>query len=167
MSKVTPIPAPLSRSVEVVMYVSGILCLLSAATIFLGSLSAAGGSLHGLSLGTTFIMSFQVGLGGCLLTMPGRLHQGREELLAKQRASSEMDDPARIEVRPPPPDLVLISILCGGLSIISWPILFAPAGIVCGILAVAKGHFKGLIGVVLGLVGLAGFVFLMIYLADK
>ena len=167
MSKATPIPAPLSRSVEIVMYVSGVLCLLNAATTFLESLSATGGSRHGLSLGTTFIVSFQAGLGGCMLTMPGRLRQGREELLAKRRASSEQDDPGQIEVRPPPSDLVVISILWGALSIISWPVLFAPAGIVCGILAAAKGHLKGLIGVILGLVGLAGFVLLMIYLADK
>ncbi|HEY7314403.1 MAG TPA: hypothetical protein VH643_33960 [Gemmataceae bacterium] len=167
MSKATPIPAPLSRSAEIVMVVSGVLCLLNAATTFLVSLAAAGGSLHSLSLDTTFLVSFQAGLGGAMLTMPSRLRQGREELLAKPRASSEMDDPGQVEVRPPPSDLVVISILWGGLSIISWPMLFAPAAIVCGILAAAKGHLKGLIGVVLGLFGLAGFALLIIFLADK
>jgi hypothetical protein len=42
----------------------------------------------------------------------------------------------------------------GILSLIS--VVFGPAAVVCGIVALSRGHFKGLIGMVLGVGTLIG-----------
>ena len=50
--------------------------------------------------------------------------------------------------------MVFLSTMFGFLSLISVAVVFGPAAIVCGIVALSEGHLKGLIGMVLGVASL-------------
>jgi hypothetical protein len=84
----------------------------------------------------------------------------REKRLKEYQASVGPDSPPPVEL-PRSPDVVVLSGLFGTLALVSplvssllLVLLFGPLAIVFGVIALAQGHRKGLIGTVLGVVGL-------------
>ena len=55
--------------------------------------------------------------------------------------------------------LSILAMVFGGLAVLFLPILFGPAGIVCGAVATSKGDRLGKIGLIVAVVGMVlGFV---------
>ena len=55
--------------------------------------------------------------------------------------------------------LSILAIVFGGLAVLFMPILFGPAGIVCGAIGTSKGDRLGKVGLIVAVVGMiAGFV---------
>src|SRR5262249_47457746 len=97
-----------------------------------------------------------------LFRLPGVVDAARARLIAEREAAGP-EERENYEEAQPDPDLVAISILTGGLSIFFVPVLFAPAAIVTGVMAASSGHLKGLIGVLLGVLGLGVWIALLVY----
>jgi hypothetical protein len=149
MAKPITIPAPISSNVALAMRISGIVCLGAAA---IGAFAVLGG----LSVGGFWGAAYLPGLiGVSLLSMPGTLNKQRAKLLDKRAAAFEKGDPTYFIEKPSDPDPVRMSLLFGFLALVTVPILFGPAAVVTGAIALNQGHWKALIGVVLGVVGLA------------
>jgi uncharacterized membrane protein HdeD (DUF308 family) len=166
------IPAPISDAVQAAMYASG-------AVLILGGLLAAGLRFaatveSGASLPTYqmygVIFSFIVGFN--LFRMPRQVQEQRKKRSHDYRASAPPDAPPPVELSRPP-DAPSISILFGVLSLAAplvsamlTVVVFGPAAIVAGVVAVMQGHTKGLIGCLLGATGLTiwGLVFVFMFL---
>jgi hypothetical protein len=151
---VRTIPAPLSKTVQAAMYASGVVILLSGGLSGLVWLAGTQGPLRGGSPSVPLsgvVMSLV--MGAAMLSMPARIRQLREKCLQEYQASAPSGAPPPVEI-PRPPDVVFMGMMFGVLSLIS--VVFGPAAIVCGIIALARGHLKGLIGIVLGVVTLIG-----------
>jgi hypothetical protein len=164
MSTPKPIPPPLSPAVEAALYVSGALCLLGMLLSIWGRFALSAGDAvlghrSGLSLGPLYCQAL-IGLG--LLVMPSQQRRLREERLRAHRAAAGGDAPA--PELPRTPDSVLLGALFGLLSLLSLPFLFGPAAVVSGTVALTRGRLTGLIGLALGLAGLAGFAYLLSHL---
>ncbi len=108
-------------------------------------------------------------MGVNLLHMPQQMQQRREKRLKEYQASTPPGAPPPVEI-PRPPDAVFLSTLFGTLALVSplissllMVVLFGPAAVVCGIVALAQGHLKGLFGMVLGVVGLIAWGSLFLY----
>jgi hypothetical protein len=116
-----------------------------------------------MTLQTSMIM--QLMLGFMLLAVgPSAVAKQRAKLLAERDAAGP-DSKTRYEEAAPDPDIVWTSTMTGVLSLLSIPFLFGPAAIVSGGIAVSRGHGKGMLGVVLGFVGIVGWVVLLFVLA--
>jgi hypothetical protein len=165
MANPITIPAPISRNLALAMRISGIVCLGTAA---LGVVALLEGGLPVSGLSGFCSAAFLPGLiGVSLLSMPDKLNKQRAKLLDKRAAAFEKGDPTYFIEKPSDPDLVRMSLLFGILTLVTVPILFGPAAVVTGIIALNQGHWKALIGVVLGVVGFAvwGVVFYYLVLS--
>jgi hypothetical protein len=99
-------------------------------------------------------------LGFRMLTTPRRTEELREKRLEDYQTFAPPGALPTLEI-PRPPDMVFLSGMFGILSLTSplvssllLAMLFGPAALVCGVVALCQGHLKGLIGVVLGVAGL-------------
>jgi hypothetical protein len=156
---VLEIPAPLSKTVQTAMYASGVVCLLGAALaglVWLGTGGRAG-------FGGSFSTFLQLGIGVALLRSPSQIQQLREKRLKEYQEFAPPGAPPPVE-KSRGPDVVVLGGLFGLLSLVSVAVVFGPAAIVCGIVALAQGHLKGLIGMALGVAGLIGWGVVFVYL---
>lgn len=166
----TTIPAPMSSSVAVAMYASGVLLLLGGVmAVFIRLAQAHGPGVSGAGFSWYGIL-FSVMMAFGVMRMPQQTQQLREKRLKEYQKSAPPGAPPPVEL-PRLPDTVSVSILFGTLSLISplvssllLVLLFAPAAVVCGLVALTLGHFKGLIGVVLGIVSLIVWGLVFVYL---
>jgi uncharacterized protein (DUF983 family) len=158
----TVITAQMSPAVQTAMYVSGALLILGgilAVVVRLGDVPGPGGI--GISSFPLYAVVFSVMLGFRIITMPEQTSQLREKCLREYLASARPDSPPLVEM-PQPPDMVALSVMFGGLALFSplvsallLVILFGPAAVVFGVGALCQGHRKGLVGLVLGVLGLS------------
>jgi hypothetical protein len=162
----TTIPAPMSIAVQVALYVGGVVLILGGILPLL--LSAPGGS--GLSSFPLLSLFYSLVVGYRLLSMPWQRQQLREKRLKEYRTSALPDTPPPVEI-PPPPDMVVLSVLFGTLALMSplvsslLPVvLFGPPAVVCGVVALCQGHLKGLIGMGLGAAALTVWGALFVHL---
>jgi hypothetical protein len=98
--------------------------------------------------------------GFTILRTPGRVQELREKLFKEYQASAPLGAPPPVEL-PRDPDMVVLSVIVGLFSLgfplvapLLMGVLFGPAAVVWGVVALSQGHFKGLIGLVLGVVSL-------------
>src|SRR5262249_42518815 len=105
----------------------------------------------------------QLNVGAFVIQLPTSIDAQRAKMLAK-RESPTPDAKVEFEERKPDPDIVAISSITGFLSIVSMGFLFGPAAIISGGIAFSQGHKKGLIGAVLGIVGLTGWILAALFL---
>jgi hypothetical protein len=158
---VRTIPAPLSQTVQTAMYVSGVLCLLGGALAGLAWFSA--GERAGFA--ASFSTVLQLMMGVTVLRTPERMQQQRKKRLKDYQASAPPGAPPPVE-KPRPPDAVFLSTIFGILSLFSAgavAVLFGPAAVVCGMVALSQGHLKGLIGIGLGVVSLIVWGLVFVY----
>ena len=160
----TPYPtiaAPMSSTVQTAMYVSGVVFLLGGVLMGLVWLAAMQGAMRGGSPSVSPLgVFFSLLMGANLLRMPQQMQQRREKRLKEYQVLASVSPGATPPVEiPRPPDAVFLSTLFGTLSLLSplissllMVVLFGPAAVVCGIVALAQGHLKGLIGLLLGVV---------------
>jgi hypothetical protein len=153
--------APLSDTARMAMYISGALVILGGVLPALAHLTGlrGPGGIEAPSFPWYFVM-FSVLLGFQIFSMPWRTDQSREQRLKEYRASALPDTPPPVEV-PRPPDMVFLSVMFGILALTTpliasmlMAMLFGPPAVVCGLIALGQGHLKGLVGLVLGLLGL-------------
>jgi hypothetical protein len=143
------------------MYISGALLILGgilAILVRLADVRVPGGI--GASSFPLWSVLFSVLLGYRLISIPQQTDQLREKRLKQYQASALPDTPPPVEI-PRSPDMVFLSVMFGTLaltsplvSVLLLVILFGPAAVVCGVIALGQGHLKGLVGIVLGLLGL-------------
>jgi hypothetical protein len=163
------IPAPASVVVEVAMYAVGVVFILSGILAIGIRLAATQGPDGVRPAGYAPVSGFVVTIAGGIgiLSTPSRLRQFREERLQRYRESAAPGAPPPVEL-PKPTDMVFLSIFLGAMALAAplatsllTVVAFGPAAVVCGVIALTQGHLKGLIGLVLGVVGLIvwGFVF--------
>jgi hypothetical protein len=166
------IPAPLSGTVQAAMYVSGVLLILAAVLLTLIRLSATEGPGGRFSPSPSLTPAlFSVMCGFMILSTPQRNRQEREKRLKDYHAFAPPGAPPPVEM-PRPADMVALSGMFGALSLASplvssllLVVVFGPAAVVCGVVALAQGHLKGLIGMGLGIVSLIvwGLVFIFVF----
>jgi hypothetical protein len=160
-SPYTTIPAPMSITVRTGMYVSGVLLILGGIgplLVRLADVPAPGGI--GAPSFPLYLVFISIAAGWTVLNLPYQTHALREKRLKKHQASALPDTPPPVEL-PRTPDMVLLSELFGILALFS-PlyssllvlVALGPAAVVCGLIALCQGHVKGLIGLLLGVVGL-------------
>jgi len=153
------IPAPVPGTMRAAMYASGVVLILGGVLVVVLQLAATqepGGLRPTFPYGVIF--SFLVGFGA--FRMPHQIQQQREKRLQDYKASAPPDAPPPVEISQPP-EAVSISILFGTLSLVAplvsallTVVVFGPAALVSGGVAVMQGHAKGLIGILLGAAGL-------------
>jgi hypothetical protein len=166
------IPAPVSGTLQAAMYTCG-------AVLILGGLLAAGLQLAATQgpgpLRPTFhlygvIFSLMVGFN--MFRLPHQIQEHREKRWQDYKASAPPDAPPPVELSRAP-DAVSLSILFGTLSLAAplfssllTVVVFGPAALVSGAVAVAQGHAKGVVGLLLGAAGLTvwGLVFVFMIL---
>jgi DNA-directed RNA polymerase subunit RPC12/RpoP len=154
------IPASMSGAMQAAVYTSGVVLILAgvlAAVLWLAGMEGPGVprptfQLYGVLF--SFMMAFN------MFSWPQQDQQQREKRWQDYKASAPADAPPPVEMSRSP-DAVSISILFGALALTAplistllTVLVFGPAAIVCGVIALAQGHLKGLIGMVLGVVGL-------------
>jgi hypothetical protein len=153
------IPAPMSGAVKTGMYVSGVVLILGG-VLAVWLVGMQGGCLSAPELCGVI---WQVMIGVSLLRGPERTQQLREKRLKQYQASAPPGAPPLVEIPQPPgaTGAALLSGVFGALALMSplvsslvMVVLFGPAAIVCGIVALSHGHLKGLIGLVLGVVSM-------------
>jgi hypothetical protein len=175
-TRYTTIPAPLSSTVQTAMYASGVALIgagVQLAVLWLaamqgpGRMSGATYPLYGVFFSVMacatyplYGVFFSVMAGIRVLRMPQQAQQFREKRLKEYHASAPPGAPPAVEM-PRVPDMVFLSGLFGTLALAAplfssllMVVLFGPAGVVCGVVALSQGHLKGLIGLVLAVVGL-------------
>jgi hypothetical protein len=162
------VPASMSITMQVGMYAIGVLFILSgalAAVVRLSAMQGPGGWRVVEPALRAIVISVVVGSGA--LSLPHQMRKQREESLKEYQASAPPGAPPPVEM-PPPADMVFLCIMLGGMALTAplfssllTVVVFGPAAIVCGVIALAQGHLKGLIGMALGVVGLIvwGWVF--------
>jgi hypothetical protein len=148
MSKTITIPAPISTNLAIVMWISGILCILGTPLVLLSALSM--GSLSGLYCS----LFLPVMIGVRLIGMPTSINNNRAALLKKREAAVAAGDSTLYVEKPSDPDVVRMSVLFGVLAVVNMPILFGPAAVIAGGVGLVQGHPKSLIGIGLGTGGL-------------
>jgi hypothetical protein len=157
----TTIPAPMSITARTGMYVSGVLLILGGIgplLVRLADVPAPGGI--GAPSFPLYVVFFSIAAGWKVLSWPHQTKELREKRLKEHQASALPDAPPPVEL-PQPPDMVFLSLMFGLLALLSplfssllLAVAFGPLAIVCGVVALCQGHFKGLIGMVLGVAGL-------------
>jgi hypothetical protein len=158
-----PIPAALSGTVQTAMYASGGVLLsfgVLSGLLWLGD--APGASRGGFPRVPIYAVWYSLLVGVGLLSMPRQIQQQRDKRMKEHKASAPRGAPPPAEL-PRPPDSVFLSTMFGVLAMFSVAVVFGPAAIVCGIVAVTEGHLKGLIGTTLGLVGLIVWGLVFVY----
>jgi hypothetical protein len=103
---------------------------------------------------------FSVLAGLAIMRLPQQMEQEREKRLKEYHAAAPAGAAPPVEL-PPPPSAEFLSVIFGALALTSplfslllMVFLFGPAAVVCGVIALAQGHLKGLVGMVLGIVGM-------------
>jgi hypothetical protein len=157
MSATELIPAPLSPRFVAAVYVSGALAGLGAGLALLGQLSLQSPLLGGY--GHFSIAVFTQGFAAfTLLTLPSQVNNRRRELLARREAG---DASVTFVEMAPRSESVWLGVLFGMLGVVSFTVLFAPAAIVAGVVALANRHLGGLIGLGLGVGGVSLWLWLV------
>jgi hypothetical protein len=93
---------------------------------------------------------------GITLFSTSPVAQLREKMLAERDAAPPEKQEEYVEGQPRISDSAHISLMTGMLSFMAVPVVFGPAAIVSGVMAVSQGHRSGLVGMMLGLVGVVG-----------
>jgi hypothetical protein len=143
------------------MYASGLVLILGGILAALIQFSAMPGPGEiGFVRYPLYGLFFSVIIGVFFLRLPQQGREFREKRLQEYRAAAPPDAPLPVEI-PAPPDTVSMSLLFGVLALVAplassllTVMVFGPAAVVCGVVALSLGHLKGLIGMVLGIVGL-------------
>jgi len=156
------VPAPLSTALQAGMYAVGVVFILSGALAGLLGLAAMQGpaGMRPAGIAPLYGVVFTVIWGFSILNMPQRMRQAREGRLKAYQESAPPGGPPPVEL-PRPADMVVLCILLGAMALVAplgssllTEVVFGPAAVVCGAVAVAQGHLRGLIGLALGLVSL-------------
>jgi hypothetical protein len=121
-----------------------------------GDSTAIRGGVQGAMM-TQFI------LGVMMFAAPTTLEKQRTKLLA-EREAAPAETKSEYEEATAPPDIVLIGMLTGILSLFAVPFVFGPAAILLGVIATARGHLKGVVAVVLGIIGIAAWIAILMWL---
>jgi len=148
------IPAPESPTTMQARKICGIVCILGGVLCLFALLAVVGsaGRMDVSLLGAAAShMTFAV-----MLFSTSPVAQIREKRLAERDAAPAEEKEEYVEVPPRIADIAQISLLTGILSFVAVPVVFGPAAIVSGGMAVSQGHRSGLIGMILGLVGVVG-----------
>jgi hypothetical protein len=161
----------MSPTVQMAMYASGVLLLLGSVVVVLVRLAAMEGrGTAGAMPSSWYGVIFSLPIAFKVLSMPQEAKQQREKRLQEYRASALPDAPPPVQL-PPPPDAVSLSAMFGGFALTTplvssllLVVVFGPAAIVCGVVALALGHLKGLIGIGLGIVSLIVWGLVFVYL---
>jgi hypothetical protein len=134
--------------------ICGIVCILGGVLGLFAFLavSASAGRMD-LSLLVVTAIHFT---NGIMLFSTSPVAKIREKRLAERDAAPAEKKEEYVEVPPRISDIAHISLLTGILSWVSVPVVFGPAAVVSGVMAVSRGHRSGLIGMILGLVGVVG-----------
>jgi hypothetical protein len=169
-TRYTTIPAAPSSMVRTAAYVSGAVLILGgvlASLLSMATIPVMGG--RGFTSCSMLTLFLSLMLGFKILSTPGRVQELREKLFKEYQASAPLGAPPLVELSPPP-EMESLSLLFGILSLVSplfssllMTVLFGPAAVVCGVLALAQGHLKGLIGLVLGVVSLIVWGLVFVY----
>jgi hypothetical protein len=162
----------MSGAVKAAMYVSGVVLIVGGVlTLVVGLAAMQGPSPPRYLSSALYGVVFSAIMGFKLLSMPQQTQQLREKRLHQYQESAPPGAPPPVEI-PAPPDLVSLSILSGAqalaaplISSLLTVVVFGPTAVLCGMVALAQGHPKGLIGVGLGAAGLAvwGLVFYFLF----
>jgi hypothetical protein len=131
----------------IVCVLGGVLCLFALLAV-----SASAGRMDLRLLAATAIHF----TNGIILFSTSPVAQLREKMLAEREAAPAEKKEEYVEIPPRISDIAQISLLTGILSCVSVPVVFGPAAVVSGVMAVSRGSRSGLIGMVLGLVGVVG-----------
>jgi hypothetical protein len=166
------IPAPPSIIVRAAMYASGAALIGGGILVILVQLADTGGpGGMGLSCSPLYAVILSVLAGIRVISMPQQRLQLRAKRFRQYQASARPDTPPLVAL-PQPPDMVVLSVLFGALALASplvsallLVVLFGPAALICGVVALCQGHLKGLVGMALAVLGLLvwGAVFLFLF----
>jgi hypothetical protein len=186
MAMPNELPRTVSPALATTAYVSGAMCLLGAGLAVLACVQAPPrGSPFDRPLANfpTFQVVTQVMAGIALLRMPGLLNAQRKKLWEEKEtadASGEElkpSDPALLDAAIP--DFAWLLLIFGMLSVLpavslylgggyvigSIPlVLFCPAAIVTGIVAISRGERGGIAGILFGVAGIALWVWVLVNL---
>jgi uncharacterized membrane protein HdeD (DUF308 family) len=162
------VPAPISGAVQAAMYVSGVVLILGGVLAAVLQLAAS------FPLYRVFLcVIFSVPMGVKELGLPAQIQQEREKRLKQYQASAPPGAPPLVEI-PRPPDMVLVSGQFGILALVAplvssllTVVVFGPAAVVCGAVALSQGHLKGLIGFLLGAAGLIVWGLVFVYFFQR
>jgi hypothetical protein len=148
------IPAPETPTMMQARKVCGIVCVLGGVLCLFAFLAVSASAGHmDLRLLAATAIHFT---NGIMLFSTSPVAQLREKRLAERAAAPAEKKEEYIEVPPRIADIAQISLLTGILSFVAVPVVFGPAAVVSGVMAVSEGHRSGLIGLILGLVGVVG-----------
>jgi hypothetical protein len=109
------------------------------------------------SLGLNLQLTMQFVVAIVVFFLPGNLKKQRTALLA-ERDAAPAEAKSEYEEATAPPDLVFIGVMTGVLSLFAVPVVFGPAAIICGVMAMGQGHPKGLVAIALGIIGIVFWV---------
>jgi hypothetical protein len=166
------IRAPVSGAMQAAMYSSGVVLILGgvlAAVLQLAAIQGPGGprlpfQLYGIIF--SFMLAFR------LFRQPHQVQEQREMRWQDYKASAPPDAPPPVGLSSPP-DAVSISILFGGLSLMAplissllTVVVFGPAALISGAVAMTAGHTKGLLGFFLGVAGLTVWGLVLFFLVQ-
>src|SRR5262245_59418208 len=146
-TKTETMPQELSRAVEVTCYVCAAIAALGVVLAVISCVEGVSGGMRGGLFDVRFGVLLQGSAAWMLFTLPGQVRQRRAELLARRAAG---EGSVTFVEGKAWPDSVTLSAMFGLLSLVSFTALFAPAATVAGLVAVARGHLAGLIGLVMG-----------------
>jgi hypothetical protein len=139
------IPAPLSGAVRIAAHLCGVICLLGACwSVWVLTDPKVGVSCVGVQVTMQIVVAIVV------FALPTNLEKQRTQLLA-EREAAPAEGKLEYEEAPAPPDLVFIGVMTGILSLWAVPVVFGPVAIICGLIATALGHLKGLVAIALGI----------------
>jgi hypothetical protein len=150
MSKTIAIPPPISANLGVGMRITGILCLCKPGLIilvlwFVNCLRTSEGLRSNF-----WELLLPLIIGAHLLGMPSSRKAERAKLLKERDAAAKKGDAMLYVEHPADPAMVTMSLWLGSIAFVTIPLLFGPAAIATGLVAVARGHWKGLYGLVVG-----------------
>jgi hypothetical protein len=113
-------------------------------------------------------MLTQLVMGYVLLVpaSPSAVAKRRARLLGERDAAGP-DSRIRYKEAVVQPDIVSVSIITGALSLISVAFLFGPAAIISGGMAASRGYGKGILGMVMGIAGIVGWIVVFSVVLDR
>jgi hypothetical protein len=159
MSKTIAIPPPISANLALGMRITGILCLCKPALILvlwfvLWFVSHGLQPVGGLQSSILWEVLLPLITGAYLFVLPTSRKAERAKLLAERDRAAKRGVAILYVEQPADPAMVTMSLWLGSIALMAIPLLFGPAAIATGVVAIAQGHSKGFNGVVLGTITL-------------
>jgi hypothetical protein len=160
MSMTIAIPPPISANLGVGMRITGILCLCKPALLlifwFVSHRLRPVGVLQSSILWEVLLPLM---IGVYLLVVPGFRKYERAKLLAQRDFAAKRGVAILYVDHPADPAMVTMSLWLGSIALMTIPLLFGPAAIATGVVAIAQGHRKGYYGIVFGAITLGAVIY--------